>query len=68
MMDDDTYTPVGCQKFTYHMILDVRMDSPQKDLWMLDGHKIPYQIVSTHAGVVFRDSVWIVFTNLALNK
>ena len=43
------------------------MDFTRKATWVLDGHKTPYPIRSTFAGVVLRESVRIAFTYSVLN-
>ena len=43
------------------------MDFSRKSRWVLDGHKTPDPVGSTHAGVASRDSVRIGFTCAALN-
>ena len=43
------------------------MDFTRKARWVLDGHKTPNPIGSTHAGVASRDSIRIAFTCAALN-
>ena len=43
------------------------MDFTCKARWVLDGHKTPDMEGSTYAGVVSRESIWIVFLYAALN-
>ena len=43
------------------------MDFTRKATWVLDGHKTPYPIRSTFAGVVLHESVRIAFTYAVLN-
>ena len=54
--------PPGRNKVTGHLVFDVKMDFTRKARWVLDGHKTPYLVGSTYAGVVSRESARIAFT------
>ena len=49
------------------MIFEVKMDFTRKARIVADDHKIPEPSMSSHAGVVSRDTIRIAFTFAALN-
>ena len=67
MLDEGVHVPHGWKRATGHLVWDVKMDFTRKARWVLDGHKTPDPIGSTHAGVVSRESVCIALTYAALN-
>ena len=67
VLDTGVRAPAGWSRVTGHLVFDVKMDFTRKARWVLDGHKTPDPIGSTHAGVVSRESVCIAFTYAALN-
>ena len=67
ILEEGQAAPPGWKKASGHLIWDIKMDFTRKARWVLDGHKTPYPIGSTFAGVVSRESVRIAFTYAALN-
>ena len=67
-LEQSVKAPIGWSKVTGHLIWDVKMDFTRKARWVLDGHKMPNPIGSTHAGVASRDGIRIAFTCAALNE
>ena len=51
-----------------HIVFERVIDFTQRAHWVLDGHKTPDPIGSTHTGVVFRESIKIEFMYDALNE
>ena len=64
---DDTPIPVGYKEASGHLVWDVKMDFTRKTRWVKDGHKTDDPEGSNFAGVVSRNSIWILFTYSALN-
>ena len=67
ILEDGKPAPIGWRKTSGHLVWDLKMDFTRKARWVLDGHKTPDPVCSTHAGVVSRESVRIAFTYAALN-
>jgi hypothetical protein len=67
VLEESMKAPVGWSKVTGHLVWDVKMDFTRKARWVLDGHKTPNPIRSTHAAAASRDSIQIAFTCAALN-
>ena len=61
ILEDNKLAPPGWSKVTGHFKFDVKMDVMRKARFVLDGHKTPYPIGSTYAGVVSFKTIRIAF-------
>ena len=67
MLENDTITPAGCQKVTYHLLIDMKVYFTRNNRLVLDRYKDLDTIGSTYASIVSRDSVIIAFTYASIN-
>ena len=51
ILNDDQVAPMGWKHVTGHLVFDVKMSFERKARWVLDGHKKPDPLGSTHAGL-----------------
>ena len=67
LVSDGERASPGYSEVSGHIIFDVKMDFTHKAIFVKNGHLNPDPIDSNFSGVVFRDSVRIIFTYTALN-
>ena len=67
LLEQETKAPPGWKPSSGHIILDVKINSTQKERWVKDGHKTFDPSTSNYAGVVSRYSVRIALTYADLN-
>ena len=66
MLETGEVAPVGHKRVSGDVIFHVKMDFARKVRLVLDRHRIPSSKVSSHSGVVSRESFRIAFTRAAL--
>ena len=67
ILEDLAKIPVGYNKASGHLFVDVRMTLECKSRWVKDGHRTTEPEWSTFAGVVSRESIRIALTYSSLN-
>ena len=67
LLEKGDKAPTGWKPSSGHIILDVKINSTQKERWVKDGHKSPDPSTSNYAGIVSRYSVRIALTYADLN-
>ena len=66
MIETGQVAPVGNNRTSVHVIVDVKMHFTRKNIWVLDRHRSQLTEVSTYAVVVSHKIDWICFTYSAL--
>ena len=59
VLEHSENVPVGWHAVTGHIIFDVKMDFTRKSRWVLGGHQTAEPKISTHDGVVSKESACI---------
>ena len=67
ILEDDEPPPSSYNKASGYIIFDVKMDFTRKAWWVKYGHQTPDPESLSYAGVLSRESIWILLAHSAMH-